>query len=224
MATWMGSDQMYAQRIHDHLVQSGAARVLRAPARCNLRLGADGLYSVCLVFPNSVGHNIVLMKRGARVECFDPNGRHFAQSGCGDSSENPYKYCVRVNGAPPSLRITPKTMINTSASTRAHRLYSGLCLLWCIVFIIAHKHDRRDIVPLLDRTRDCERLIRRVHAKVEAGIYAFERLVLDELDALLPAYRRASRDVDVLVWRSEKLSNELRRSLHVNACVPTHAD
>ena len=209
----MGADQMYAQRIHDHLVQSGAARFIRAPARSNIRLVADGLYSVCLVFPNSVGHNIVLKKRGTRIECFDPNGRGFANSGC-DATADPYKYCIRVNGAPPSLRLTPSAMINASASTRAHRLYAGLCLLWCIIFIIAHKHDRREILPLLNRTRDCHRLVRRVHAKVDAGLYAFERIVLDELDAMLPAYRNAMYDDSLatkgVVWRSEYLVDSIR--------------
>ena len=75
----MSSDQIYAQMIHDDLIKrKKSVYRLKIKPYSDINLKNDGLYSVQIEFPNSLGHQVVAIKDGDSVHMFDCNlGKNF---------------------------------------------------------------------------------------------------------------------------------------------------
>lgn len=175
----MNSDQIYAQMIHDDLIQrKKAVYKLKINPYSNITLKNDGLYSVQIEFPNSLGHQIIMIKNDDSVHMFDCNGKKYFNSGC--KSRNKYEYCTSVNGSSPKSTFTPSELINTSVSIKAD-INSGLCLLWCIIFIILYTNGI-DCKLLLNNNDTSINFVKEMSKKIQCGSFSFEKIVLESFD------------------------------------------
>lgn len=205
MADWMGVNQMYTLQLHDDLVKRKKVKKKMCKNYATLDIVDDGMYSVCIEFPKALGHQIVVLKKGKNVRVFDPNGKSFMNSGC--HSHKTYEYCTQIHGFDPEINdLTSSEMINTSSDIKISK-NSGLCLLWCIVFIILET-NQRDIKSLYRNIKACKDLIILLNNKVDIGSYAFEKLVVQKFDqAMNQSYR------GIRCWNAESMLLMLRPNL-----------